>query len=93
MADLVVLLFPAVADLMAPPTSAVWRLLLVAAVVACLVGAGMLLRGFDRRKTLRAMPVDTVLVEIDRRGRRVLIARGQVRPEHIVWTDREVLPE
>lgn len=56
-----------------------------------LVAGVMLLKGYDRRKTIQAMPLNAVLLETDRRGRQLLIARGHVTPVHLVRDDREVL--
>lgn len=68
-----------------------WGDLLTVVVGVGLVAGVMLLKGYDRRKTIQAMPLNAVLLETDRRGRQILIVRGHVTPVRLVRDDREVL--
>ena len=69
-----------------------WSELLVVVVGVGLLAGVMLLKGYDRRKTLQEMPLNTVFVETDWRGRQTLIVRGPARPVHLLLDDeREAL--
>jgi hypothetical protein len=85
--------------LASPAPSILWEGILTI-VIASVVAGVMLLKGYDRRKTLRAiqaMPISALFVETNRLGQTTLIARGYVphqfhdHPVHLVPADREAL--
>jgi len=52
----------------------------------------MLARGFDRRRTLLAMPTNTLYMETSRRGQQLLIARDHTAPAvHMVSNTRKAV--
>ena len=64
-------------------------IIVVGTVMAVIV---MLARGFDRRRTLRAMPTDILYMETGRRGQQLLIVRGHAVPAvHLVSNRRKAV--
>lgn len=51
----------------------------------------MLARGFDRRRTLKAMPTNILYLETGRRGQQLLIARGQAPAAHLLSDTRKAV--
>lgn len=64
-------------------------IIIVGTVTAVIV---ILARGFDRRRTLRAMPTNTLYIETGRRGQQLLIARDHAAPaSHLVSNTRKAV--
>jgi len=66
--------------------------LLIIVVGTVMVVIVMLARGFDRRRTLLAMPTNTLYMETGRRGQQLLIARDHTAPAvHLVSNTRKAV--
>ena len=74
------------------PAGPLVALLIIIVVGTVMVVIVMLARGFDRRRTLLAMPTNTLYMETGRRGQQLLIARDHTAPAvHLVSNTRKAV--
>jgi len=74
------------------PAGSLIALLIIIVVGTVMAVIVMLARGFDRRRTLRAMPTDILYMETGRRGQQLLIVRGHAVPAvHLVSNRRKAV--